>query len=96
MKVSEITLDILKQYLRVAGTADDILLKAILAGAIQFSVNYTGLSETDLDDKPDSHLLFLPFVPICMKFARLLLPDYKLIQPLLKSLDLIARIFYKR
>ena len=59
MKVSEITLDVLKQYLRVAGAADDILLKAILAGAIQFSVNYTGLSETDLDDKPDMPLAIL-------------------------------------
>lgn len=59
MKVSEITLDVVKQYLRISGVNDDTLLEAILAGAIQYAENYTGLSKGDLDDKPDMPIAIL-------------------------------------
>ena len=49
MKVSEITLPILKQYLRVDGDYDDILLQAYLDGAKEYMCSFLGCIETDLD-----------------------------------------------
>lgn len=49
MKVSEITLPILKQYLRVDGDDDDILLTAYLDGAKEYMCSFLGCIETDLD-----------------------------------------------
>ena len=49
MKVSEIDLSTLKQYLRVDGDADDILLNAYLDSAKEFMSSYIGCSITDLD-----------------------------------------------
>lgn len=50
MKVSEITLETLKQYLRVDGDEDDILLGAYLDGAKEYMCSYLGCVEKDLDN----------------------------------------------
>lgn len=49
MKVSEIDLPTLKQYLRVDGDDDDILLTAYLDSAKEYMTSYLGCSITDLD-----------------------------------------------
>lgn len=49
MKVSEITIDILKQYLRIDGNDDDVLVEAMLSASIDYAVSYTGLSVAELD-----------------------------------------------
>lgn len=49
MKVSEINLDILKQYLRVDGDDDNILLTAYLDGAKEYMCSYLGCEVKDLD-----------------------------------------------
>lgn len=49
MKVSEITLPILKQYLRVDGDGDDILLTAYLDGAKEYMTSFLGCGVADLD-----------------------------------------------
>lgn len=50
MKVSEVTLETLKQYLRVDGDDDDILLTAYLDGAKEYMCSYLGCTEKDLDN----------------------------------------------
>lgn len=49
MKVSEITLPTLKQYLRVDGDDDNILLTAYLDSAKEYMCSYLGCSVADLD-----------------------------------------------
>lgn len=49
MKVSEIDLPTLKQYLRVDGDDDDILLTAYLDGAKEYMCSYLGCDVDDLD-----------------------------------------------
>lgn len=47
MKVSEVTLATLKNYIRVDHDEDDVLLGAILVGAKAFIKGYTGLPLVD-------------------------------------------------
>lgn len=49
MKVSEINLDVLKQYLRVDGNDDDVLLTAYLDASKEYMTSYLGCSIADLD-----------------------------------------------
>lgn len=49
MKVSEIDLPTLKQYLRVDGDDDNILLNAYLDSAKEYMASYIGCSVADLD-----------------------------------------------
>jgi uncharacterized phage protein (predicted DNA packaging) len=49
MKVSEITIEVLKNYVRVDFNDDDTLLNAILVGSKSFVAGYTGLTTEDLD-----------------------------------------------
>lgn len=53
MVVSDITIDIVKQYLRIDGDVDDVLLEAMLAAAINCAASYTGLAKDELDNYPD-------------------------------------------
>jgi N12 class adenine-specific DNA methylase len=53
MRVSEITITELKNYLHVYHTEDDKLLTAILVAAKAFVKNYTGLAEDNLDISED-------------------------------------------
>lgn len=53
MKISEITIKEIKDYLHVYHTEDDKLISAILIAAKSFVKNYTGLSYEGLDTKDD-------------------------------------------
>ena len=48
MKTSELTLDVIKQYLRIDGNDDDILLNAFLSASIQYCTSYMGCTLEDL------------------------------------------------
>lgn len=53
MKISEVTITELKNYLHVYHTEDDNLLTAILVAAKSFVRNYTGLAAENLDISED-------------------------------------------
>jgi N12 class adenine-specific DNA methylase len=53
MKISEITIEHLKDYLHVYHTEDDKLLTAILTASKAFVKNYTGLTTENLDISED-------------------------------------------
>ena len=59
MLVSELTVDNLKNYLRVDTNIDDTLLAVILPAAKRFCAQYTGLTLEDLDDYEDMPLAVL-------------------------------------
>lgn len=59
MLVSELTVDNLKNYLRVDTDIDDTLLAVILPAAKRFCAQYTGLTLEDLDDFEDMPLAVL-------------------------------------
>lgn len=62
MKVSELTLDIIKQYLRVDGNDDDILLKMLLASSIQYCTSYMGCTTEDLEKYDDVTIVVLALI----------------------------------
>lgn len=53
MKISEITVKEIKDYLHVYHTEDDQLITAILTASKSFVKNYTGLTNEGLDAKDD-------------------------------------------
>lgn len=53
MKISEITIVELKNYLHIYHTEDDNLISAILIASKAFVKNYTGLSDENLDSSED-------------------------------------------
>ena len=53
MKISEITINEVKNYLHVYHTEDDPLITAILIAAKAYVKNYTGLAEDNLDISED-------------------------------------------
>ena len=59
MTVSELTVEMVKNYLRVDTTADDSLLAIILAAAKRFCAQYTGLTIAGLDEYEDMPLAVL-------------------------------------
>lgn len=59
MKVSDLTVDIVKNYLRVDGNEDDTLITAIMSAAVQYATSYTGLTTEGLDDYDDIPLAIL-------------------------------------
>lgn len=59
MTVSELTVDMVKEYLRVDTNADNTLLTVILAAAKRYCAQYTGLTIADLDDYEDMPLAVL-------------------------------------
>lgn len=62
MKVSELTLDIIKKYLRVDGNDDDILLNMLLASSIQYCTSYMGCTKEDLDKYADVTIVVLALI----------------------------------
>lgn len=62
MKVSELTLDIIKQYLRIDGNNDDILLNMLLASSIQYCTSYMGCTKEDLDKYADVTIVVLALI----------------------------------
>lgn len=65
MKVSEITVETLKNYLRIDGTEDDVLLEALLLGSIDFACGYCGCDEQDLDKWADMPIVIMSIVSDC-------------------------------
>jgi hypothetical protein len=73
MRISEVTIDILKNYIHVSHNEDDTLLGAILVGARAFIMAYTGLPLTDdptttdiVEDTIDDHEdLTIAFLVLC-------------------------------
>lgn len=59
MTVSELTVDNVKNYLRVDTDIDDTLLAVILPAAKRFCAQYTGLTLEDLDEYEDMPLAVL-------------------------------------
>lgn len=62
MKVSELTLDVIKKYLRVDGNDDDILLNMLLASSIQYCTSYMGCTKEDLDKYADVTIVMLALI----------------------------------
>lgn len=62
MKVSELTLDVIKQYLRIDGNDDDILLNALLPAAIQYCTSYMGCTKKELDEYEDVTIVVLSLI----------------------------------
>lgn len=62
MKTSELTLDVIKQYLRIDGDDDDILLNAFLRASIQYCTSYMGCTLEDLEKYDDVTIVILALV----------------------------------
>lgn len=62
MKTSELTLDVIKQYLRIDGNDDDILLNAFLSASIQYCTSYMGCTLEDLKKYDDVTIVILALV----------------------------------
>lgn len=62
MKVSELTLPTIKQYLRVDGNDDDVLLNMLLASSIQYCTSYMGCTQNDLDKYEDVTIVVLALI----------------------------------
>lgn len=62
MKVSELTLPTIKQYLRVDGNDDDVLLNMLLASSIQYCTSYMGCTKNDLDKYEDVTIVVLALI----------------------------------
>lgn len=61
MKTSELTLDVIKQYLRIDGN-DDILLNAFLSASIQYCTSYMGCTLEDLEKYDDVTIVILALI----------------------------------
>ena len=62
MKLSEIDVPFVKEYLRQDGDEDDRLIGAILEGAKDYIVKYTGQSIDQLEDSEDLTIAVLVLV----------------------------------
>ena len=62
MKVSELTLNTIKQYLRIDGNDDDMILNMLLDSAIQYCMSYMGCTKKDLDKYPDVTTVILALI----------------------------------
>lgn len=62
MKTSELTLDVIKQYLRIDGNDDDILLNAFLSASVQYCTSYMGCTLEDLEKYDDVTIVILALI----------------------------------
>lgn len=62
MKVSELNLSNIKQYLRIDGNDDDLLLNALLAASIQYCRSYMGCTSKELDKYDDVTIVILALI----------------------------------
>lgn len=53
MKVSEISIQVLKEYCRVEDNSEDMLFTALLGAAKQFIKTQTGLDDAGIEEKED-------------------------------------------
>lgn len=59
MKISEINLDIAKEYLRQDDNSDDRIIQLMLDSAKSYVVNFTGATMEQLDEQEDISLAVL-------------------------------------
>lgn len=62
MKVSELTLATIKNYLRVDGNDDDALLTMLLNFSIQYCTSYMGCTKADLEKYEDVTIVILALI----------------------------------
>lgn len=62
MKLSEVSLSVVKAHCGVSGTDSDELLDVYMDAGKKLVCDYTGLSETEVDDFPDITVAFLNIV----------------------------------
>ena len=62
MKVSELTLPTIKQYLRIDGNDDDVMLNMMLDFAIQYCTSYMGCTKEDLEKYDDVTIVILALI----------------------------------
>lgn len=62
MKVSELTLDLVKQYLRIDGDDDNILVNLLLESAKAYASGYMGCTIEDMDQWPDVTIAILAMI----------------------------------
>jgi uncharacterized phage protein (predicted DNA packaging) len=85
MKVSEVNLDVLKNYIHIYHAEDDTLLGAILSGSKAYIQSYTGLSPDTLDTKED---ITIALLVLCSEMYenRLYTVDNETINPVVKTI----------
>ena len=59
MRISEISLDVVKGYLRIDSDSEDILLNAILDASVEYALSYTGLTIEEMDGYGDIPIAIL-------------------------------------
>lgn len=59
MVITDVTVDVVKNYLRVDTDSDDVLIEAILSASIKYAENITGLSVEQLAEYNDIPLAVL-------------------------------------
>lgn len=57
MKVSEITVENIKEYIKIDNDQEDVFLQSILAGSKAYIKSYTGLDDIGVDTKEDLSLV---------------------------------------
>lgn len=62
MKVSELTLNLVKQYLRIDGDDDDTLVNLLIDSSKAYVTDYIGCNEDDLDKWPDVTVAILAII----------------------------------
>ena len=85
MKVSDITLDDIKTYIRLDSNDEDTFLEAVLNGSKSFVKSYTGLDNEKIDEKED---LILPIFVLCAEMYdnRQLTVDKGTLNPIIQSI----------
>lgn len=62
MKISDISLETVKDYLKVENDIEDGLIDNILTASKNYVKNYTGLTDAEIDTKEDITLVVLVLV----------------------------------
>lgn len=62
MKVSELTLNTIKQYLRIDGNDDDVLLQMLLDASVQYCTSYMGCDKQTLEKYEDVTIVILSLI----------------------------------
>lgn len=85
MKVSEITLEDIKSYIRLDSDDEDSFLNAVLTGSKSFIKSYTGLDDEKIDEKED---LTLPIFVLCAEMYdnRQFTVDKATLNPIIQSI----------
>lgn len=85
MRVSEVTLEDIKAYLRLDTDDDDAFLTAVLNGSKSFIKSYTGLDDEKIEEKED---LTLPVFVLCAELYdnRQFTVDKGTLNPIIQSI----------